>query len=311
MKYEFQVITAVDCHEFLHSLEDRLKWIREKEYFLYTDTNILKENELSLISLRLQGSYNDQVFRDEDIICIFKHQIAEVLAEHIVNDWESRLIWKAIFRNCRHLSGDDSIIIFKKSSDFLKKCHYNESINLLMNFGRKTRIVHKLIEHIENNSILVVEGFINFCLQDYLSEIKFAVELAVEELKNEKEYNEFVKLLRYFVDTQVPKVFEVNLMMGKNGVFHLWDSDGQKIEEKYIHYYLEDMLLNEVNLDDVLISILITIAPRKIIIHNMGTILSSEPVKMITNVFQEKIVLCNGCEHCRQYHKETNLNQGK
>ena len=43
--------------------------------------------------------------------------------------------------------------------------------------------------------------------------------------------------------------------------FSTWDGSGIKIEEHYMNYYLDDMLLNEINFDDVLISILITIAP--------------------------------------------------
>ena len=85
---------------------------------------------------------------------------------------------------------------------------------------------------IRDSPLIVVEGFINFCLQDYLTEIRFAVELAVEERKNEKEYNDFVTLLRYFVDTQVPKINEVNIMMDENGLFNMWDGSGIKIEEK-------------------------------------------------------------------------------
>ncbi len=308
MKYEFQIVTALENHHFIHHLENRLKWITQKDYFLQSKTWDSKENDTSTISLCLQGKHEDGVFRDEDIICVFKHQMSEVLAEHIVNNWEERLVYKAIQRHYRIFDDEDRKIVYTKASEFLRKCHYNESINMLMNFGRKNRMAYKLLEYIDNNDLLVVEGFINFCLPDYLSEIKFAVELAVEEMKNEKEYNEFVKLLRYFVDTQVPRVFEVNLLMDKDGVFYLWDGQGEKIEEKYLDYYLDDMLLNEVNLDDILISILITIAPRRIVIHNIENIASSEPVKMIKNVFQDKIIVCKGCERCWPY-KENKLRQ--
>ena len=89
-------------------------------------------------------------------------------------------------------------------------------------------------------------------------------------------------------------------MMGANGIFYLWDGQGIKIEENYINYYLDEMLMDEINLDDVLISILITIAPRKIILHNVAN-LNSEPVEMIKSVFKEKISQCPGCERCYQY----------
>jgi putative sporulation protein YtxC len=123
----------------------------------------------------------------------------------------------------------------------------------------------------------VVEGFINFCLPDYLKEIRFAIDLAYEELRNEKEYNEFIKLLRYFVDSQPAKTNEVNLLMENEG-FCLWDGKGIKIEEDFLSSYLDDILLDDINLDDILISILITIAPRRIIIHDNNQLADSSPV---------------------------------
>lgn len=301
MKYEFHIITANENFYFLKEFENRLRWIRQRGYSLYVETELYENQKILNCTLKIQGTNNDSIFRNEDIVYIFKHQMSEVLAEHIINDWESKLLWKEISRSCRAITLDDKQIIYNKSSDFLKKCHSNESLNLLMNFGRKNRIAHRLMEHINNHQRLMVEGFINFCLQDYLTEIRFAVEVAAEELKNEKEYTEFVNLLRYFVDTQAPKVYEVNLFMDKNSIFYLWDGDGVKIEENYMNYYLDDMMLEEINLDDVLISILITIAPRKIILHNTASLGRNESVEMIKKVFQEKIIECSGCERCYQY----------
>ena len=78
------------------------------------------------------------------------------------------------------------------------------------------------------------------------------------------------------------------------------DSAGSKIDDNYIEYYLEDMLFEEIDLDDVLVSILVTIAPRRIVIHENNPLPSKESVTMIRNVFQDRIVTCQGCERCGQ-----------
>ena len=241
---------------------------------------------------------DEGIFQTEDILYICKHQLSEALAEHIINAWESRLLWREIIRSCRSAGADDKQILLAKSQEFIQKCHHSESLNLLMNYGRKNRIAHRIFDYIDREPRMVVEGFITFCMQDYLTEIKFAVEVAYEELKNEKEYNEFVNLLRYFVETQVPKVQEVNLLMGTGGIFYLWDGNGTQIDDNYMSYYLEDMLLEEINLDDVLISILITISPRRIIIHDSDSLADKESIATIHNVFQDRIIYCAGCERC-------------
>jgi len=302
MLYEFQVVTDINVDTLLCNYNDRLHWIKQRGYNPTLSCKELEGN-INLIILRLEGNQVGGVFRNEDVIHIFKHQISEILAEHIVTDWEDKLLHREIMRSCRHLPVEERNSVHQRAAEFLKKCHDNESLNLLMNFSRKNRITHRLMDYISTNRTVNVEGFINFCMQDYLTELKFAVEVAIEELRNQKEYNDFVNLLRYFVDTQAPKIYEVNLMMGANGIFYLWDGQGIKIEENYINYYLDEMLMDEINLDDVLISILITIAPRKIILHNVAN-LNSEPVEMIKSVFKEKISHCSGCERCYQYSTE-------
>ncbi|NLB88098.1 MAG: hypothetical protein GX790_02560 [Syntrophomonadaceae bacterium] len=303
MLYEYQVATTQDSNYIVNEFENRLKWLQQKGYSLNIDA--LNNNKFySLYKLKLQGVKPDNVFREEDILYIFKHQMSEVLAEHIIKDWEKKLLWKEIMRTCKKHTLEEKKIIFEKSDDFLKRCNDNESLNFLINYSRKNKMAHRILEHINSSNLIVIEGFINFCLKDYLNEIRFAVDLAVEELRNEKEYNEFVKLLRYFVDTQVPKSYEVNLMMNGKGIFYLWDAQGSSIEDKYINYYLDDMLLDEINLDDILISILITIAPRRIILHNVLDYVNTDAVEVIRNVFQEKISICSGCERCRSYLQE-------
>lgn len=303
MFYQFVFCTAIENNIFNETLEHRFAWLKEKGYSLIMDTRINDAYNLSKLSISLQGNKTDGVFREEDVIYIFKHQISEVLAEHIISNWEEKIIWKEITRKYHRISLDDRNIIFNKSVSFLNRCNNNESLNLLINYGRKNKIAHKILEYIHDNDLLVIEGFVNFCLPEYLKEIRFAVDLAYEELKNEKEYNEFIKLLRYFVDTQPSKTFEVNLLMEDNK-FYLWDGNGVKIDESYMTSYLDDILSDDISLDDVLISILITIAPRRIVIHEASRIDNSSPVEMIKNVFKDRIKVCRGCERCYLHKME-------
>ena len=266
MIYDLKITTASGTR-FNEMISQRFRWIREQDYSVTAQVLNYLPDDMEAYEIHLQGNRNDQVFRNEDIVYIFKHQLAEMIAEHILGEWEGRLINREIHRSCRGLAAEEKQIVYNKAAQFLRRCNDNESLNLLMNYGRKNRIAHRILDYIHSNPLIVVEGFINFCLQDYLTEIRFAVELAVEERKNEKEYNDFVTLLRYFVDTQVPKINEVNIMMDENGLFNMWmeaDQDRGKLHE----LFSDDMLLNEINFDDVLISILITIAPRRIMLHN-------------------------------------------
>lgn len=307
MIYEFQVGTIMGGGSFVDDFQKRMRWMMQRGFTLNVKIRKNRESDNPMIRFSLEGKNQDPVFSDEDICHIFKHQLAESLTEHIVADWEEKLLWKEIAHSHRNSPPVDKQAIYEKARTILHNGKNSESLNLLLSFGRKTRMIQRLLEHISNHGHLDVEGFITFCLRDFITEIQYAVELAYEEKQNEKEYKDFVNLLRYFVETQSSKMEEVNLMIKADGMFHLWDGSGVPIEEKYINYYLDEMLMNEISLDDVLVSILITLAPRRIILHNAGRAGAAEPVMMIRSVFGERISECPGCERClpqqREQHK--------
>lgn len=309
MVYELQIITAADKDLFIEEFSKKFSWLRQRGCSLTINSRIINRNCGVMFEILLQGKVSSSHYREEDYVYIFKHQLAEFLAEHVIKDWEGKLTWKEIVRPKRNILPDDRNTVMVKATKFLKHCHTNESLNLLMNYGRKNKISHRIFDYLFSHQKIVLEGFINFCMQDFLTDVRFAVDLACEELRNEKEYNEFVKLLRYFVDTQPPMMIEVNIMTSEDNGFILWDGNGIRIEEKQIKYYMEDLARGEISLDDVLVSILITVAPRRIILHKTDKQEDSESVQMIKKVFDSRIIVCEGCERCLGSQKGGHLRQ--
>ncbi len=303
MFYEYKVATIPECNHMMDEFNQKFKWVEQKGVALKIEDSGAIDNSRTYC-LKLQVKNLDNVFRKEDVIYIFKHHISEVLAGHIINDWEERILRKEVKRRCKNYLEDEKEVIFTKAAGILRQCNGSEGLNMLISFSRKNKMIERILEHMNNSEIIVIEGFINFCLPDYIKEIGIAVDLASEELKSEKEYNEFIKLLSYFVDTQIPKSNEVNLLLGNQGIFYLWDEKGNTIEDKYMNYYLEDMLFDDINLDDIIISILITIAPRKIILHNAMQYQENEAVEVIRKVFKDRISLCQSCDKCGKYLHE-------
>lgn len=302
MIYELQITTAAGENILWEEFSQRFCWLRERGYLLGVTRVAYEKSNCLFVTLSLRGNNDDLFLKEDDIIYIFKHQISEFLAEHILRDWEEKMLLKEVCKKTRHIPLQDQEIIVNKAAGFLKSCNENESLNLLLNYGRKNKIAHKIMEYLYSHNNLVIEGLINFCMPDYLTDLRFAVDLACEELRNEKEYNDFVRLLRYFVDTQPSCIQEVNLRMDTDGLFWLWDGQGINIEEKFFDCF--DLFIDELSLDDLLVSILITVSPRRIILHNAEH-LNTEPVKMIRKVFGERIKDCNGCERCLNNGWET------
>ena len=101
----------------------------------------------------------------------------------------------------------------------------------------------------------------------------------------EDEYQEFIRLLKYFVDIQEPKFDVVNIYLHKDEIFVCKNKNNKDITNEYI----KDFDIEELtNIDDLLVSSLITSAPTKINIYNKENI-NQETVETLTSIFNDRI----------------------
>ena len=117
---------------------------------------------------------------------------------------------------------------------------------------------------------------------------------------------EFIRLLRYFVDIQEPKVNEVNILLEKNSMFKLLDSEGKEIENEYLEGFCVELMSNSVNYEDLLISALITLAPKQLVIHlkmkkNLKKLLKPSKMFLEIKLIIAGDVLCVSLKRCNKY----------
>jgi putative sporulation protein YtxC len=164
--------------------------------------------------------------------------------------------------------------------------------------NRRSRIMRNLLEYLESEKELNIEGFVNFRLNGYINELNDTIERALEIFVAEREYNEFIKLLRYFVEIQECKIETVHLSQSKDGRYLLYDDSKNRISSEYFDELRSEILDDTINYDDLLISTLITISPNKIIIHDVNEFKNKELVQTIMNVFTERITISSSCDLC-------------
>ncbi len=103
-------------------------------------------------------------------------------------------------------------------------------------------------------------------MREYLDELRSSTEEAIGKFVAERERKEFVKLLKYFVDVQEERQDEVHVVRDGAG-FELKSADGTPIEGDYVASLAADLLGDGIEVVDLLISALITVAPRKVVLH--------------------------------------------
>ena len=78
------------------------------------------------------------------------------------------------------------------------------------------------------------------------------------------------------------------------------DNDENEITNECIQDFTNEVNVGEINYDDLLVSSLITLAPKKIMIHNINRIENKELLETIKNVFPGKLVICEVCQLCTE-----------
>ncbi len=226
---------------------------------------------------------------------IFKNYVASVVSDVILNKWESIIINDIIRDNYYYFDESERRLILENVQKYIQG---NGANGISRNVLRRNQIYQRLCEFLNTNDQLVVEGFIRFRLKEYISELRNAIENAVDDFLMEKEYGEFIQLLRYFVEIQDPRVDITHVVAKSNGHFCLYDDKKQNISNDY----LEDVVMqidNEISYEDLLISALISISPRKIVFHYQENNFPASTVKTIKEVFVGRVETCTGCEWCQ------------
>ena len=130
---------------------------------------------------------------------------------------------------------------------------------------RKALIEESAADYLRENKSIILNGFINFRLEEYKNELRGLCHDAADEMYALREYDEFLNMLRFFVSVQSPKENTVHVVK-KNGLI--------KIENKWhrdiTRFYSEEFAFSgeDFTPEDIALSALIAISPRKIIIHD-------------------------------------------
>lgn len=235
---------------------------------------------------------------------MLRHYVANAISDAILNHWEYKILKKITRLQYYYLSPQERENVLLKAKKILEDAtNYGGDHYLMYRMNRKSKILHKLLDYLSQNNNINIDGFINFRLQDYLAELNQVIEEAVDELLVEKEHQEFIMLLKYFVDIQEPRMEKVHVIMLDPGNIQLLNENFEPLNNEQLEGCLIEMIGNNINYEDLLISALITIAPKEIVLHlPTSTDGDKNIIKVLQGVFMEKLVLCNGCIKCSPRH---------
>lgn len=224
--------------------------------------------------------------------------IANLIYDILVNSFFDKCLNNFLQETYFFLRKDELAEVKRKSIDALRCENTEINDDVVFCINRKNRIVEKICGCIEENNEINIEGLIRFRMNDMREDLESIIDKIVEKYMVEKEYDEFINLLKYFVEIQENKIDEVNVIIKKDGSYILNDKNGNNISEKLTEELTDGGLNGVVSEDDLLISCLVANSPGKIILHCIENSQNQELIDTINEVFGIRTVICSGCKQC-------------
>lgn len=215
--------------------------------------------------------------------------VAKAISDLFINHLEANYIKDYIEDIYHYCSPQDRFEIVSVTLETLEK----------LKIIRRNRILQSVFDYLAENQLINIEGFARFRLQSYWAQLRRIVKRTGEEFLAAKDYLEFVRLLRCFIEMQESKIDEVHIFISPDGTFFICDKKGHVIRREYIRTPSLSVIDGEFNYKDYLLSMLITLVPETIIFHVSDPIWECDPLRTIQQVFEERVVRCPGCERCR------------
>jgi putative sporulation protein YtxC len=232
--------------------------------------------------------------------------VCSILADYMIHVMDSTVLLELIKREFQPLANPDINSVQQYCKQFLNGSKAPLSTISSLLDRRQAYVTEQVIHYFKEHPLMVVEGFVRFRLQEYVEELRVLVEVAIDECMLDRQYQEFISLLQYFVYMQESKTPSAHLIHKGGREFLILNDRFEIIELKELDATFKlEVLDKDINFEDMIVSTLIAVAPATIRIH------TREPdlliIKTISQIFEGRTVLCSYCRDCHAYLGEIGI----
>ena len=126
----------------------------------------------------------------------FIKKISNILSIFVIDELEEGLLKKLIIKDYFYFNNNEQ-------KDILNICFNIISDDFTAFFDKKLNsLFNSFFEYLSQNKSIVLDGFVNFRIKNYLSILDEVVCEAVNSFIIEKEYMEFISLLKLYINSQ-------------------------------------------------------------------------------------------------------------
>ena len=223
----------------------------------------------------------------------FHNYISNTLTKAIMNYYEENLIFDTLNLNYFYFNSYEK-----------KKILENTLNSLLDETNYKLRydyINNEVFKHILSNHSIYLQALINFKLKDYINFLNNQIDVAVNKFLIDKEYVEFVNILRLYIKSEAEnsKINHLHLIY-KDKISIITDDNKNIVtcnDNIKKAKYVSDISFSS---NDLALNTLLNLVPKAITIHLVDGY-PDEFINTLKLIFQEKVKICEDCDICNVY----------
>jgi len=232
---------------------------------------------------------------------LFYTKLATILSYLVIDYFENDIIKNILLNNYFYFDNSEF-------SKILNLCTENLCDDDEFSFAnRQMLLFNTFYEYISEHHSIILSGFVNFRLSKYRKILEELVDFSVNEYIIEREYLEFVSLLRIYINSQSASSKTVHLISLEYDTFLLDENmelinvDKNSLNAKY----LSDVSFST---NDYILNTLLNILPEKIYLHQVSPLKNLDFFNTLQLIFENRIELCNDCNICNLYkHIKTGI----
>ncbi len=222
----------------------------------------------------------------------FIDSCSKILTTCIIAFYENNIINRIINSNYFYFDNFEKNII-------KKTCIETINSDYLANTEIKEEIWFTISNFLNSNRNFILDGFVNFRIFQYNKYLDTIVDLSVNKYIIDREYTDFINLLKAYIDSKPETIDIVHLIYTSNSPI-LLDENRDLINFSTNNIintpYLSDITFSDC---DFVLNTLLGLLPGKIIVHLINE--EDDFINSLKLIFSSRISICKECDICSTY----------
>lgn len=224
---------------------------------------------------------------------LFINELSNILTNCIFAFYENTLVKRILNLNYFYFDTFEKEIIFKDCINILKMTELSNYVH------RKEAIFNSLQNYINENHFMILSGFVNFRIPDYIKHLDSTIDISVNKYILEKEYKEFVELLKLYINSKKSNSNIVHLIyLNQDSILLDENKNILSVSDNVFNAkYLSDISFSS---NDYILNALLDLLPEKFIIHLIDS--EDDFIKTLKIIFGNRVHICLDCNICKTYN---------